>query len=309
MTRFIVERLLPLALVIVIVPTLTFLLLRLAPGDPAQIILYENGVPASETAIESLREELGLTGTLSSQYVEWVRQMVTGQWGTSFVSKQPVLEELMQRLPATLELAVAGLVVMLLFTFTLGITTAIWSNGWMDRIGRFFALFGSSIPSFWLGFLLLYYFSVNYQWFPSMGRGTWKHLMLPALTLGFGLGTVYARVLRSNVLEMMQQNFVKAQKARGFSTRKVVLSSVLKHAFLPIVTMVGTSFAFMLGGSIIVETIFSWPGLGRYIVESIKYRDYPVIQGYVLFVTVLFVTIHLIVDFIYVMLDPRLRVR
>ncbi|WP_209121224.1 nickel ABC transporter permease [Alkalihalobacillus sp. BA299] len=309
MYRFLVDRFLQFMFVIICVPTLTFLLLRVSPGDPAQIMLYENGVPASEEAISYLREELGLTETLAVQYVQWVSQIIKGQWGTSFVSKEPVLIELVKRLPATLELAAAGLFVMLVFTFTFGITTAIWSKGWLDRIGRLLALLGSSIPAFWLGFLLIYVLSVKYGVLPPMGRGSWEHLILPAITLGFGMGTVYARVLKSNLLEMMQQNFVKASKARGLSNTRIILFQVLKHAFLPIVTMLGTSFAFMLGGSIIVETIFSWPGLGRYIVEAIKHRDYPIIQGYVIFVTILFVLIHLIVDFIYILLDPRLRVR
>lgn len=171
------------------------------------------------------------------------------------------------------------------------------------------ALLGASIPSFWLGFLLIYFFSVRYGWFPSMGRGSVKHLILPAITLGLGVGTIYARILRTNILEMMEQPFVKAAKARGLSKRRIIVFQVFKHAFLPVLTMLGTSFAFMLGGSVIVESIFSWPGLGKYIVEAINMRDYPVIQGYVMFTSFLFVSIHIIVDMIYVWLDPRLRVR
>ncbi|MDV7767780.1 ABC transporter permease [Peribacillus sp. CSMR9] len=197
---------------------------------------------------------------------------------------------------------------MLAITFILGISTAIYSDGLLDRIGRLMALLGSAIPSFWLGFLFIYLFSVQYGLLPSMGRSTWQHLVLPALTLGLGVGAVYARVLRTNMLDMLNQNFVKAARARGMSKRRILVFQVFKHALLPIVTMIGTSFAYMLGGSIIVESIFSWPGLGRYIM-SINMRDYPVIQGYVIFTSVLFVAIHTIVDFIYVLVDPRLRVR
>ncbi|MDF9763477.1 peptide/nickel transport system permease protein [Peribacillus simplex] len=272
-------------------------------------MLKTNDVPASNEALDSLRTELGLTESIGSQYVQWLKDVSTGQWGNSYVSKKPVVDELFERLPATLELAGASLLVMLAITFILGISTAIYSEGLLDRIGRLMALLGSAIPSFWLGFLFIYLFSVQYGLLPSMGSSTWQHLVLPALTLGLGLGTVYARVLRTNMLDMMNQNFVKAARARGMSKRRILVFQVFKHALLPIVTMIGTSFAFMLGGSIIVETIFSWPGLGRYIIESINMRDYPVIQGYAIFASILFVAIHTIVDFIYVLVDPRLRVR
>ncbi|MCM3675845.1 MULTISPECIES: nickel ABC transporter permease [Peribacillus] len=309
MIRFFLQCIFQMILVIFLVSTLTFLLLRLSPGDPAYILLTVNDVPASDVALSSLRKELGLTESLWSQYVQWISNAFSWQWGTSYVSKEPVLEELFKRIPATIELAFAGLLVMMSITIIIGISTAIYSHGWLDRMSRLMALLGSSIPSFWLGFLFIYFFSVQYGWLPSTGRSTLKHLVLPALTLGLGMGTVYARVLRTNMLEMMNQNFVKAAKARGLSIRRILVFQILKHAFLPIVTMLGTSFAYMLGGSIIVESIFSWPGLGSYIVEAINKRDYPVIQGYVIFASFLFVSIHIVVDVIYVWLDPRLRVR
>jgi peptide/nickel transport system permease protein len=309
MIRFCLERIAQLMMVIFFVSTLTFLLLRLAPGDPAYILLTTHDVPASKEALGALRKELGLTETLWCQYVQWVKDAFTWQWGTSYVSKEPVVDELFRRISATLELAISGFVVMIFITFIMGISTAIYSNGWLNLAGRFMALVGSSIPSFWLGFLFIYFFSVQYGWLPSIGRGTLKHLILPAITLGLGMGTIYARVLRTNMLEMMDQPFIKAAKARGLSKWRILVFQVFKHAFLPVVTMLGTSFAFMLGGSIIVESIFSWPGLGKYIVEAINMRDYPVIQGYVMFTSFLFVSIHIVVDMIYVLLDPRLRVR
>ncbi|MFJ8072289.1 nickel ABC transporter permease [Peribacillus sp. NPDC096447] len=309
MIRFLIEHLIQLVLVIFCVATLTFLLLRLSPGDPAMIMLKTNDVPASNEALDSLRTELGITESIGSQYIQWLKDVFTGRWGNSYVSKKPVVNELFERLPATLELAGASLLVMLAITFILGISTAIYSEGLLDKIGRLMALLGSAVPSFLLGFLFIYLFSVQYGVLPSMGRSTWQHLVLPALTLGLGLGTVYARVLRTNMLDMMNQNFVKAARARGMSKRRILVFQVFKHALLSIVTMIGTSFAFMLGGSIIVESIFSWPGLGRYIIESINIRDYPVIQGYAIFASILFVAIHTIVDFIYVLVDPRLRVR
>ncbi|EGQ26777.1 dipeptide ABC superfamily ATP binding cassette transporter, permease protein [Sporosarcina newyorkensis 2681] len=309
MVKFVLEHILQLFLVVFSVATLTFLLVRFSPGDPATIMLKANDVPASDEAIYAMRSELGLTDSVGGQYIEWLQQVFTGQWGLSFVSQKPVISELFARLPATLELAFAGLGIMLLVTLVLGISTAVYENGVVDKIGRFLSLLGSAIPTFWLGFLCMYIFSVNFGWLPSMGRNDWKNLILPATTLGLGLGTVYARVLRAYMLEMLQQPFVKASRARGISKKRILVFQVLKHALLPIVTMVGTSFAFMMGGSIIVETIFSWPGLGQYVMESINMRDYPVIQGYVVFAGILFVTIHMIVDFIYLIIDPRLRVR
>lgn len=309
MILFFFERIVQLIIVIFCVSTLTFVLLRLSPGDPAHILLTTHDVPASEEAINALRKELGLSEPLWTQYLQWLNDVFTWQWGVSYVSKEPVLVELLSRLPATLELAAAGLVVMLSITFIIGVSTALFSNGWWDRFGRFLALLGSSIPSFWIGFLLIYIFSVHYSLLPPMGRNNWTNLVLPAVTLGVGIGTVYARILRTNMLDLMNQNFVTAAKARGLSKSRILIFQLLRHAFLPILTMLGTSFAFMLGGSVIVESIFSWPGLGRYIIEAIMHRDYPVIQGYVIFVSFLFISIHFIVDTIYVLLDPRLRVR
>lgn len=309
MAKFILERLLQLFLVVFFVATLTFLLVRISPGDPATIMLKANDIPVSDKAIYALQDELGLTDSIGGQYVEWIQQIFTGKWGISFVSQKPVVNELFARLPATLELALAGLVIMLTVTMVLGIATAIYENGVVDKIGSVLALLGSAIPTFWLGFLCMYMFSVSLGWLPSMGRGNWKNLILPATTLGLGLGTVYARVLRAHMLDMLQQPFVKASKARGISKNRILVFQVLKHSLTPIITMVGTSFAFMLGGSIIVETIFSWPGIGQYVIQSINMRDYPVIQGYVIFAAILFVVIHMLVDFINLIIDPRLRVR
>lgn len=306
MIRFIAERVVQLVLVVFLMSTFTFLLLRLAPGDPARLMLTAHNVPASQEALDSVREELGLTNTLPVQYVHWITDVFTGQWGVSYMSKQPVLEEIVRRIPATFVLALGGLGVMLFMTFLFGMSTALRSQGIVNRFGKGLALVGSSLPSFWLGFLLIYICSVKYQLLPSMGRGSLENLVLPAITLGFGLGTVYARVFREHLLDVLQKPFVKAARARGQSELSLLTGEVLKHAILPIITMTGTSFAFMLGGSIIVETVFSWPGLGRYIIDAINMRDYPIIQGYVIFTTFLFVLIHILIDILCSFVDPRL---
>ncbi|MCY8232033.1 nickel ABC transporter permease [Priestia endophytica] len=307
MIRFIAERVVQLVLVVFLMSTFTFLLLRIAPGDPARLMLTAHNVPASQEALDSVREELGLTSTLPVQYVHWIKDVFTGQWGVSYMSKQPVLEEIVRRIPATFELALGGLGVMLFMTFLFGMSTALRSQGIVNHFGKGLALVGSSLPSFWLGFLLIYICSVKYQLLPSMGRGSLENLVLPAITLGFGLGTVYARVFREHLLDVLQKPFVKAARARGQSEFSLLTGEVLKHAILPMITMTGTSFAFMLGGSIIVETVFSWPGLGRYIIDAINMRDYPIIQGYVIFTTFLFVLIHILIDILCSFVDPRLR--
>lgn len=309
MLKFIVNHVIQLLVVMLTVATLTFVLIRLAPGDPAMIMLKANGIGTTDTAVEELQQQLGLSASLGQQYVQWLGQVFTGNWGISFTSQQPVVQELLARLPATIELAVAGLAVMLIVTLTFGISATLYERRFIDHFSQSLALLSAAIPNFWLGFLFIYAFSVHLEWFPSMGRGSIQQLILPALTLGLSLGFIYARILREQLVSLWSQPFVKSAQARGFSKRQLLINPLLKHAFLPILTMVGTNFAFMLGGSTIVETIFSWPGLGQYIVQAITMRDYPVIQGYVLFTAALFVIIHTLIDALYIVVDPRLRRR
>lgn len=306
--KFIFERVIQLGFILFCVATLTFLLVRLSPGDPATIMLKANGISTSNQAVSALSKELGLADSFGVQYMNWLQQTFTGQWGVSFVSHKPVIDELLLRVVPTLKLAIAGMFVMMFVTLILGVIAAVHEKSLFDKIGRILSLLGSAIPTFWLGFLCIYIFSVRLGWLPSIGSEGWGNLILPSITLGLGLGTVYARVLRAHMLELLQQPFVKASRARGLSNKRILIFQIIKHASLPIVTVLGTSFAYMLGGSIIVETIFSWPGLGQYIVQAITMRDYPVIQGYVIFVACLFIFIHMTVDFIYLIIDPRLRV-
>ncbi|WP_025717022.1 nickel ABC transporter permease [Paenibacillus sp. 1-18] len=309
MIRFILERAAQLVIIVFAVSTVTFVLMRLAPGDPATILLTAHNVPASEEALTALRKELGLNEPLHIQYVNWLRDVFTGHWGTSYVSKESVLAELWNRLPATVELASAGFAVMTMLTLGMGLAASVKSSGPLDRLSRLLALLGSSIPSFWLGFLLIYLFSVCLGWLPSMGRENWTNLVLPALTLGAGLGAVQARVLRAQMLELGDQNFVKAARARGFSHMHILFFELFKHAILPIFTLLGTNLSFMLAGNVIVETIFSWPGLGKYFIDAITQRDYPVIQGYVIFASFLIVGVQCLVDVVQTAIDPRLRLR
>lgn len=289
------------------VSLLTFSISRLAPGDPAEILLRERGQDPTLEAIAAVREELGLHQPLAMQYLHWLGRVLRGDLGRSFRSGRPVLGELTGRFPATLQLTLAGLSVMLLIALPVGILAAVYKNRALDHASRIFALLGTSMPSFWLGLLLIYYLSVQLSLLPVMGRGTAAHLILPALTLGTGMAATYARLLRAGMLEVLGQDYITAARSRGLGENLIIIRHALKNALLPVVTAFGMSLGHMLGGTVIVETIFAWPGLGRYIVESIFNRDYPVIQGYVLFMALVFVLLNLLVDLSYRFFDPRIR--
>lgn len=307
MADFLIKRLIYLIPVLLGVSVLTFSLSQIAPGDPAEILLRQSGVEPTVEAITALREELGLNKPVLMQYFSWLGQVLQGDLGTSYRTGQPVTEEILDRLPATIELALAGLLVMVLLAFPLGILAALFKNTGLDHLSRLFAFVGASMPSYWLGLLLILFFAVKNPLFPVMGRGTWLHLVLPAVTLGLGMAATYTRLLRASMLEVLGQEFIVAARARGLKERVVILANALKNALLPVVTIFGISFGHLLGGTVIVETIFAWPGVGKFVVDSIFNRDYPVIQGYVLWMSVIFVMANLLVDLSYRYLDPRIR--
>lgn len=289
------------------VSIITFALINLVPGDPAEIILRASGVEPTWEAVEALREELRLNDPVYIQYGKWLWNIIHLDFGTSFRTGQPVSQEILDRFPATLELTLSGMLVMFLVSFPVGILAALYKNTVMDHLSRVVALLGASLPSFWLGLLLIYYLSVKLELFPVMGRGGWDHRVLPALTLGFGMAATYARLLRASMLEVLGQDFIQAARARGLKERVVILQNALKNALLPVVTAFGMSIGHLLGGTVIVETIFAWPGMGKFMVDAIFNRDYPVIQGYVLFMAFIFVFANLAVDISYHFLDPRIR--
>ncbi len=289
------------------VSILTFSLSQLAPGDPAEIILRESGIEPTREAVLAMQEQLGLNDPVIVQYGRWSWAALQGDLGKSFRTGHPVFQEIISRFPATVQLTAAGLLVMLLIALPVGILAALFKNTFIDHLSRVFALVGASIPSFWLGLLLIYYLAVKYSLFPVMGRGTASHLVLPALALGLGMSATYARLLRASMLEVLGQDFVQAARARGLQERIVIISHSLKNALLPVVTAFGMSLGHLLGGTVIIETIFAWPGLGRFVVDAIFNRDYPVIQGYVLFMALIFVLVNLFVDLSYRFFDPRIR--
>jgi nickel ABC transporter permease subunit NikB len=307
MKNYILKRLLYLIPVMIGVSIITFALINLAPGDPAELMLRAEGMEPTREAVEALREELGLNEPVHVRYGQWLWGILHFDMGESYRTGSPVTEELLDRFPATLELTIAALLFVLLFAVPAGILAALYRHAFIDHLSRTLALLGASLPGFWLGLLLIYFFSVKLGIFPVMGRGGLDHLILPAVTLGFTMAATYARLLRASMLDVLGQDFIKVARAKGLHEKCVIGRHALKNAIIPAITMFGMSFGGLLGGSVIIETIFAWPGIGKFAVDSIFNRDYPVIQGYVLFMALIFVVANLLVDISYGLLDPRIR--
>lgn len=308
MINYIIKRCFHLLFVMIGVSILTFGLTQLMPGDPAELLLKEMGMEVTKEEVEILREQLGFNDPFVVQYGRWAKNVLRGDLGRSFRTGGSVAKEISVRLPATIELTLGGLVVMLALALPIGILSAIFKNTWVDHLSRFLALFGASMPSFWLGLMLIYFFSVKLTIFPVVGRGTMRHLILPSVTLGVGMATTYARLIRASMLEVLGQDFILAARSRGLKENIIIINNALKNALIPVVTALGMSVGHLLGGTVIVENIFAWPGVGKFLVESIFNRDYPVIQGYVLLMATIFVFTNLIVDISYRLLDPRISV-
>lgn len=305
---YVARRLLFLAPALLGISLLAFGLANLAPGDPAQMILLRRtGELPAEAAVERLRRQLGLDDPYPVRYARWLADAARGDLGTSYRTGQPVLQDLLENFPATLELAVAALGISLLIALPVGILSAVRRNSAIDHTSRLAALIGASLPSFWLGYLLILLFSVRFPLLPVAGRGGWEHLVLPALTLGIGGAAGLTRLTRSSLLEELQNDYVRTARAKGLPERRVIGRHALRNALNPIVTLTGIRFGALLGGAVVVETVFAWPGIGKYVVDSIYDRDYPAIQGFVLGMGVVFVLLNLLVDLAYVWLDPRIR--
>jgi len=291
---------------------LTFVLLRLAPGDPIAIMIENADVAVGRQQVGSeqqtrLRAELGLDQPLPLQYLSWVGRIVRLDVGVSFRSRQPVAEELARRLPATASLAGAALLVELGLALPLGMLTAARAGRTIDHVTRMLAVFLAATPSFVLGVLLLWLFAVKLRWIGVSGPATFERLILPALTLGLLSVPAVMRVLRASLLAEAQRLYIVFGRAKGLSERWLMLRHILPNALLPVITLLGINLSGLLSGAVIVETVFSWPGIGKYAVDSIYARDYPVIQGYVLLVTTIVLVVNMGVDMIYLLLDPRLR--
>lgn len=289
------------------VSLITFILMHLAPGDAAEIWLRNlPGMPA-EATLQSAREQLGLQKPWIEQYIIWLANSVRFNLGISFRTGEPVTQEILQRLPATLELATGAFLFMVCVSLLLGTGGTLFARRWPDQVIRVWTVAVTSLPGYWLGLLLIFFFAVKLHLLPSMGRGGILHLILPAITLGLGLSAVSSQVVRATMMEVLSQDYIKLARAKGLSTWQVLTRHVLINALPPLVTTWGLSLGHLLGGSAIVETIFSWPGLGSLLIESISQRDYPVTMGCVVFLTIIFVSINFLVDIIHGCLDPRVR--
>lgn len=293
--------------VLLVVSILTFGLIRLAPGDPAEVALRNQGAMLTVEAIAQMRGQMGLNDPTLVQYARWLGRAVRFDFGASVRSGQPVAEVISIRLVPTLQLAAAGLAVSLVVALPLGLLAAVRPHSWVDHLSRLLALAGASMPSFWLGLLLIYYFAVVLDWLPAMGRKTPTHLVLPALTLGLGLAPTFARLLRASLLEILGEDYIRTARAKGVFERNVIFRHALRNALLPLFTVFGLTAAHLLGGVVIVETIFAWPGLGQLTVDAILTRDFPTVQALVLLLSVAFVLANLAVDLCYPLLDPRIR--
>jgi peptide/nickel transport system permease protein len=302
--RFLARRLLLTIPVFFGVATVVFLLIHLIPGDPVQAMLGESAAPAD---IAVLRGRLGLDRPLIAQYGAFLEGLATGDLGTSLRTNQTVVSVLAERLPATVELAAAAMLVALVFALPIGTIAAARAGTRLDHMTMTAALVGISMPNFWLGPLLAIVFSIVLGWLPVSGRGTPAHLILPAVTLAAPLAAVLARMTRASVLEELRELYVLAARARGVSRARAVLRHAFRNSLVPIVTLLGLQLGGLLTGAVITETIFAWPGVGRLLIQSIGFRDYPMVQGCILLIAVMYVSLNLLADLLYGMLDPRIR--
>ncbi|MCP1314595.1 MULTISPECIES: nickel ABC transporter permease subunit NikB [unclassified Halomonas] len=308
MAGFIARRLLLLPILLLAASLVIFLLLRLGPSDPAMDYLRLSQVPPTEQALEHARATLGLDRPLAVQYLDWLSSAVRLDFGVSYATQRPVFQDLMHYLPATLELAGVALALTLLVSIPLGRWAARHHHRGPDHLVRLVAFVGVSMPNFWLGFLLVALFSIHLGWLPPMGRGGVAHLILPAVAISLMSLSINARLLRASMLEVQGQRHVRYARLRGLAERDVESSHVFRNALLPIITATGMHIGELIGGTLIIESIFGWPGVGRFAITAIFNRDYPVIQCFTLLMVTIFVVCNLIVDIVYAYADPRIRV-
>lgn len=309
MYRYILKRLLMMIPVLIGVTFVVFCIMDMTPGNPAQMILGEAATPES---IAKLEEELGLNGSLIERYIRYMADLVTGDMGVSYKNGLSVAEQIFEKLPNTILLASSGVLVAVCIGIPMGIISARKQYTLFDNFAMLFALIGTSMPSFWLGLLFVIIFSLNLGILPASGMGaggleTLKSLILPALTIGTGTAAVIARMTRSSMLEVIRQEYIDTARSKGIKESRVVTKHMLKNALIPIVTVIGLQFGLLLGGSVMTESIFSWPGLGRYVLEAINMKDTPVVMGSVIVMSVLFSMVNFCVDILYAYIDPRIK--
>jgi glutathione transport system permease protein len=304
MTQYVLKRLLGLLPTLLIVAVLVFLFVHMLPGDPARLAA---GPDASPETVALVRADLGLDKPLPQQFLNFFGNMLQGDFGHSLRSKRPVSTEIAERFMPTLLLTLTSMAWAVVFGMAIGITSAVFRNQWPDRLGMTLAVSGISFPAFALGMLLMQVFSVQLGWLPTVGADSWRHYVLPSITLGAAVAAVMARFTRASFIEVIQEDFVRTARAKGVSEKWVILKHCLRNALIPVVTMMGLQFGFLLGGSIVVEAVFNWPGLGRLLVDAVDMRDYPIIQTLVLLFSLEFILINLVVDVLYGYINPTIR--
>lgn len=309
MLRYIARRMIMLVIVVIGVTLVTFTMMHLAPGDPAELMAIARYGLENLTVenVEQIRVAEGLDAPIYVQYLCWLGRTIKGDLGHSLVTGDPVQKEILLKLPTTFQLALAALFVSLLIAVPAGIISAVKQNSLLDYLTMTGALLGVSMPNFWLGLLLILFFAVTLKWFPVFGYGGLRHMILPAVTLGTGMAAITTRLTRSSMLNVLKQDYIVAARSKGLSEGKIVSSHALKNSLIPVITIIGLQIGHLLEGTVIVESIFAWPGLGKLLVDSIFARDFSMIQGCVFLFAILFVLVNLLVDVSYVYLDPRIR--
>ena len=304
MLKYIIKRIIGVIPTLIIVTTFVFFFVRLIPGDPARLVA---GPQATLEDVEVVREELGLNKPIVTQYVDYVTGLFHGDLGMSLRTKRPVATEVSLRYMNTVKLTLGSLA----WSVVVGVLLGVWSgkhrSKWQDYTGMTMAISGISMPSFWIGFLLIMVFSVNLKWLPTTGADSWKSFILPSIALGTSIAAIIARFTRSSIIEVMKEDYIRTARAKGLKERTVIWKHAFRNAMISVVTVVGLQFGFLLGGSVVTESVFAFPGLGSLLVESVNYRDYNAIQSLILIFSLHFVVINLVVDIIYALLNPEIK--
>ncbi len=300
------KRILGMIPTLILVLVAVFMFVHLLPGDPAALVA---GPDADGATIELIRHQMGLDRPLPEQFMHYVVNLLQGDLGTSLRINQPVSKLIAERFFPTMMLTITSMTWAIIFGLVVGIVSAVWRNKWQDRLGMSIAVSGISFPSFALGMVLIQLFAVYLGWLPSIGASSWQHYILPSITLGAGVAAIMARFTRASFVEVIKEDFVRTARAKGLSEERVINKHVLRNALIPVVTMMGLQFGTLLGGSIVVEAVFSWPGVGSLLIDSVNMRDYPVIQGLILLFSLEFLLINLVVDLLYGAINPAIRLK
>ncbi len=304
MLKYVIKRIIGVIPTLIIVVTFVFFFVRMIPGDPARLVA---GPQATQEDVEVVREELGLNQPITTQYVKYVTGLLHGDLGDSLRTKRPVALEVSLRYMNTVKLTVFSLV----WSVIVGVLLGVWSgrhrSKWQDYTGMTIAISGISMPSFWIGFLLIMLFAVKLNWFPTTGADSWKSFILPGIALGTSIAAIIARFTRSSIIEVMKEDYIRTARAKGIRENTVIWKHAFRNAMISVVTVVGLQFGFLLGGSVVTETVFAFPGLGSLLVESVNYRDYNAIQSLILIFSLHFIVINLVVDILYALLNPEIK--